>query len=290
MAEIAGKVIESNYDIEVTEDELGYLAFYFGVFISQNDVKVKRFQKTAVVCGTGRGTAKLIAIQLERILNQETVIDLYSDNNVTEEVLENYDIIFSTVKLSYKVTKPLIMINEIFDEKSVQREIEKALYMQKFKMKSGNAFLSIVAELITKEKFFILNCSKDYQENVTNMVDTLVDKGFLDKGFKERLNERESKGSMVFDNYIALPHTFNHHSDQIELALGVFPETVIADGKELKLVFLLGLPEQQTENSEYLIVKIYDEIIRIANDKQLIEKMANTKKYSDLIQLLENNI
>lgn len=290
MAEIAGQVIESNMDIKVSEDELGYLAFYFGVFISQSDDKVKRFQKVAVVCGTGRGTARLIAIQLERILKQETKIDLYSDIDVTEEVLNHYDLIFSTVKLSYDTTNPLIMINEIFDENTVKKEIEKTLYMQKSKVKRDNVYLSVIAELITEEKFFILDSTKDYHDNVNSMVHSLIQSGHLDNGFTERLRERETKGSMVFDNYVALPHTFNQFSTQIELALGIFPETVIADGKELKLVFLLGLPEQQTDNNEYLIVKIYDEIIRIANDKQLIEKMSTAENYSDIIQLLESGL
>ncbi|MGM7719793.1 BglG family transcription antiterminator [Metabacillus sp. Hm71] len=290
MAEMAGQVIESKFDVKVSEDELGYLAFYFGVFITQSDAKVKRFQKVAVVCGTGRGTAKLIAIQLERILNKEATIDLYSDMDVQEEVLNGYDLIFSTVKLPYETTTPFIMINEIFDEKNVKREIEKTLYKRKIKVKNEKVNLSVVAELVTEEKYFILDRSKDYHENVRNMVDSLVENGYLDHGFKDRLKERESKGSMVFDNYIALPHTFNQRSDQIELALGIFPETVKADGKDLKLVFLLGLPEQQTDHSEYLIVKIYDEIIRIANDKQLIEKLSTSKTYREIIHFLESGL
>ncbi|KKI92373.1 transcriptional antiterminator BglG [Bacillus sp. SA1-12] len=290
MAEMAGQVIESKFGVNVNEDELGYLAFYFGVFITLSDDKVKRFQKVAVVCGTGRGTAKLIAIQLERILNKEATIDLYSDMDVKEEVLNEYDLVFSTVKLTFEITKPFIMINEIFDEINVKREIEKTLYKQKNKLKNQSVNLSVVAELVTEEKFFILDSSKDYHENVMHMVDSLVKKGYLDHGFKDRLKERENKGSMVFDNYISLPHTFNKLSDEIELALGIFPDTVIADGKELKLIFLLGLPEQQTDQSEYLIVKIYDEIIRIANDKQLIEKMSALNKYSDITHLLDSGL
>lgn len=290
MAEIAGQVIERNYDIEVTEDELGYLAFYFGVFITQSDVKVKRFERAIVICGTGRGTAKLVAIQLGRVLNADTIIDLYAENDVTDKILDNYDIVFSTVKFSYKTTKPFIMIDEIFDEENVKREIENKLYMQNLEVKSSSNFRSVVAQLITKEKFFILDSTKDYHENVSDMVASLVKNGWLDRGFKERLKERESKGSMVFDNFIALPHTFNQQSNQIELALGVSPETMIVDGKGLKLVFLLGLPEQQTNNSEYLIVKIYDEIIRIANNQQLIEDIVNIQNYRDLKHLLDNGM
>lgn len=290
MAEIAGQVIENKFDIKVSEDELGYLAFYFGVFISKSDDKVKRFQKVAVVCGTGRGTSRLIAIQLERILKQETKIELYSDVDVTADILNNYDLIFSTVKLPYETTNPLIMINEIFDEDNVKNEIEKTLYKQKNKVKTDKVFSSVIAEFITDEKFFTLDPTKDYHENLDSMVQSLIKSGYFDSGFTKRLKERETKGSMVFDNYVALPHTFNQQSNQIELALGIFPKSVIADGKELKLVFLLGLPEQQTDNNEYLIVKIYDEIIRIANDKQLIEKMSTTENYSDIIQLLESGI
>jgi lichenan operon transcriptional antiterminator len=288
MAEIAGQVIESEYDLKVSDDELGYIAFYFGVLIAQSDIKGKRLRKAAVVCGTGRGTAKLVSTQLQRILNQETEIDLFSDQEVSEAVLADYDIVFSTVKISFESDTPLILINEIFDEKSVSRKIEKVTYMQQFKLKDDDqGHHSILKRLINRDKFFILDSTDTYHESVRKMIRNLVEKGYLDEGFVERLNEREAKGSMVFDNFIALPHTFNSNSDRIELALGVFPEKVIVDGKEIKLVFLLGIPEQQTENSEHLLVKIYDEIIHIATDKELVEYLATTKSYEGLSQYLE---
>ncbi|MBS4207328.1 BglG family transcription antiterminator [Bacillus sp. FJAT-50079] len=287
MAQIAGQVIENKYELEVTEDELGYLAFYFGVFITNNDVKVKRFQKAAIICGTGRGTAKLVAIQLERILNQDTEIHLYSEQEVTKELLAQYDIVFTTVTLPFEMSTPFIMISEIFNEKSVEREIEKISYMQTFKIQNGSTHHSILKNLVTKDKLFMLDSTNSYHGNVREMIDHLVRTGYLDAGFKERLKERENKGSMVFDHYIALPHTFNYQSSSIELAIGIFPESVIADGKEIKLVFLLGLPEQQSDNIEHLIVKIYDEIIRIANNKKLINVLVRAKGYDDVMKILE---
>jgi lichenan operon transcriptional antiterminator len=286
MAEIAGQVIEKEYGLTASEDELGYLAFYFGVFIDQNEVKVKRLQQVAVICGTGRGTANLVAIQLQRVLNQNTKIDLFSETEVTKELLADYDIVFSTVKLAVGVDTPLIMINEIFDEKSVSRQIEKVTYLQKFKLKDSGNHNSIVKLLTNEEKFFIFNNKKGYHENVNNMIDELANKGYLDEGFKERLLEREEKGSMVFDQYIALPHTVNQKSNKIELALGVFPKKVLADGKEIKLVFLLGIPKQ-TDYDASLLVKIYDEIIRIAGDKQLVSQLACATCYEDLSKYLE---
>jgi lichenan operon transcriptional antiterminator len=289
MAEIAGQVIENRYELKVPEDELGYLAFYFGVFIGQSEVKVKRFQKAAVVCGTGRGTAKLVAIQLERILNENTEIDLFSERDVTKEMLNQYDLVFSTVKLPFETNTPFIVIKEIFDEKNVTKEIEKATYMQKLKIKNADDYKSVVTHLVTKEKFFLLDSGKGYHENVLDMVKHLVQIGRLDHGFKGRLNEREKQGSMVFDRFIAFPHTFNHQSQSIELAIGVFPKKIIADGKEVKLVFLLGLPEQQNDHNEHLIVKIYDEIIRIANNQHLVDQLGNVCTYEEFKQVIEQS-
>ncbi|MEH7120179.1 BglG family transcription antiterminator [Neobacillus vireti] len=281
MAEMAGKVIEREYSLKVSEDELGYIAFYFGVFIAQNDVKVKRLRKVAVICGTGRGTAKLVAIQLQRVLNQNTQIALFSESEVTKEQLADYDMVFSTVQLTFETDAPLISINEIFDEKSISQQIERVTYLQKFKLKDTGNNHSIVKMLTNEDKFFVLDSQKGYRENVSLMIEDLVMKGYLDEGFKERLKVRAEKGSMVFDRYIALPHTVNHNSNKIELALGVFPEIVMADGKEIKLIFLLGIPEQ-TDYDASLLVKIYDEIMRIAGNQQLVNQLSETTSYEEL--------
>jgi lichenan operon transcriptional antiterminator len=286
MAEIAGQVIENEYGLKASEDELGYLAFYFGVFIAQNEVKVRSLQQVAVICGTGRGTAKLIAIQLQRVLNQNTKIDLFSETEVTKQLLADYDIVFSTVKLAVEIDSPLIRINEIFDENSVSRQIEKVTYLQKFKLKDVGNHNSIVKLLTSEEKYFVLNSRKSYRENVSDMIDTLTEKGYLDEGFKERLKERAEKGSMVFDQFIALPHTVNYASNKIELALGVFPEKIQADEKEIKLVFLLGIPKQ-TDFDSSLLVKIYDEIIRISTDRKLVEELSRTTSYEEFSKYLE---
>ncbi|MCE4050084.1 BglG family transcription antiterminator [Bacillus sp. Au-Bac7] len=288
MAKIAGDIINKEYDLDVSDDELGYIAFYFGVFISQSEVKVKSIRKAAVICGTGRGTAKLVSNQLQRILNKETELKLFSETEVTKELLNEFDIIFSTVKLSIQTSKPVILINEIFDEQAISRKIEEVAYMKAFRIKAdSNSHSSILNHLISKESFFLLNSKVDYHDNLYTMVDELVKTGHLDHEFINRLKEREKKGSMVFDRYIAIPHTFNYQSDQIKLALGVFPDTVISDGKDIKLIFLLGIPEQQSEMTEHQLVSVYDEIIRIANDEKVINQLASAANYEDVSECLK---
>lgn len=287
LAQLAGDVIEREYKVKVSDDELGYIAFYFGVFIAKSESEVKKINKAAVVCGTGRGTSKLVSMQLERVLKQNTEIDLYSDVDISKELLSEYDIIFSTVKLAVKTETPIVMINEIFDEHSVAKKIEEVMYVHHLPFNNNDVHSSFIKKLVDKDKFFVLNSEKSYKENVYDMVHALISKGIFDSGYHQRLIEREKKGSLVFDNYIAFPHTHNTLSSKIELAIGVFPKAVTADNKKVKIVFLLGVPEQESINTEHLLVKIYDEIIRIANDKALLSNLIKSTDYDDFMEHYE---
>ena len=95
------------------------------------------------------------------------------------------------------------------------------------------------------------------------MVDMLSEKGYVDEGFKERLKKREENSTMIFDKHIAIPHVINNGSNNIILSIGVFDDKLIIDkNRDVKLVFLLGIPEELGEN-EILLIKIYNEIISI---------------------------
>jgi len=286
MAELAGEVVHSRYGLDVPEEELGFLAYYFGVFIGKSKRKVNRITRTAVVCGTGRGTAKLVAIQLEGLLNDGTQIDLYAERDATKDLLNRYDMVFSTISLSFKLEVPLIQITEIFDEVKVKKEIEKAIFTQRFNI-HGEPHTSIMAQLLETDTFFRLGQFKTYDQALHYMVSEMVRMERVDQGFSKRLKDREAKGSMIFGGGIAFPHTFHYQSDQIELAIGVFPDRMIEQGKNVRLVFLLGLPDTPKDHNEDLIVKIYDEIISVVNQKQMINQLSEVKSYEDFITLID---
>ena len=86
---------------------------------------------------------------------------------------------------------------------------------------------------------------------------------------------------MVFDENIALPHAINYETDKIIFAIGVFSDK---DKKsdDLKVVFLLAIPDSN-EKDDAVLVKIYDEIIAIAKDKEIVENISKVKDYKELL-------
>ena len=197
--------------------------------------------------------------------------------------MNKYDLICSTYKLTCNINKPIIYMKEIFDEYQFRKQIEQVRYTKKLEVPLLQEIDSILLSLLDENKFFILDSNRSYKENIDFMVESLEDQGCVDVEFKERLKKREEDSTMIFDKHIAIPHVINYEGDNIVLALGVFDDTLIVDeNRDVKLVFLLGIPEELGEN-EILLIKIYNEIISISKDENKLREISRLKKYKDLV-------
>lgn len=284
MARIAGNVIQEIWGYTVPEEELGYLASYFGVFILEKGLETQQLSRVAVICGTGRGTARLVMAQLRKILSKDTVFDLYADNKINPAMMEHYDLIFTTVRLPYETDPPAIFLHEIFDEKEMKAKIEAVRHRKSFQEAGVAIGDSLIARLLDETLFYVLDSDKTYMENVEYIIDDMTEKKLVDIGFKERVRKREKAGTMVFDKHIALPHTINEGSDKFVMALGVLPKEEGPDDG-IRLLFLLGLP--QTEDlDDTVLLNLYDEIIAIAQDEEAVEEISQIKSYKELVKYL----
>jgi lichenan operon transcriptional antiterminator len=273
------------------QDEVGFIAAYFGVFISEKQTEENKMYKVAVICGTGRVTARLVASQLKGIFDANTIIDLCSDSEVTGEILNKYNLVLSTVQTNFDTTSTVMYLEKIFDEEVLKKRIKSIKYIDKLEMPSLRGMDSILLSILDEDTFFILDNQLSYKENINYMIDTLYSRGYVDNGFKERIRKREEKSTMDFNEVMTFPHAINYRNNQIVISLGIFPEeTKMGEKQQIKLVFLVGLPEET--NDDTVLVKIYDEIIAIANDINTVEAISKVKNYKELILYFtkENNI
>lgn len=283
LAELTKMLIEDRTKKKVSKDELGFLAVYFSVFISENSYEQNKLCSIAIICGTGKITARLIAAQLRKIVDIDTKLEMFSDSQVNKELLDQFDLVLSTIKFECDTVTPIIYLKEIFDENQLKNKIESVRYTEKLNIPMLQGMESLVLSLLDEEKFFILDSDKSYIENVDYMIDNLYDLSYVDEGFKERIHIRESKSTMVFDEYIALPHAINKGTDKIVFSIGVFSDdNKKQKDKKLKVIFLLAIPDIEKKDDD-ILVKIYDEIIAISKDKQAVENIAKVKNYRELL-------
>ena len=282
VAEVAASVIQNEENIEISNEEIALMSVYFGILIDKSNLEKNKIYNIAIICGTGRISARVVESNLKKIIKNETVMDLYSDSNIDSEILDKYNLVVSTVKLDIDTKSEIIYIKDVLDRSELKRKIDLLKYSDNKEISFIKGIDSIMLGILDENRFFVLDKNYSYSENVNMMIDILENEGHLDAGFKERIRKREEKSSMIFEDTVAFPHTINYASKNIELALGVVPENM-SDKKEkdIKLVFLLGLPEDDGDDT--VLVKIYDEIIKIASDKELVEEISKIENYKDLL-------
>lgn len=282
VAELAATVIQEEENIDISKEEIALMSVYFGILIDKSNLDKHKIYNIAIICGTGRISARVVESNLKKLIKNETVMDLYSDSKISSDILNKYDLVVSTVKLDVVTEAEVIYIKDVLDKAELKRKIDLLKYSDKKDISFIKGMDSIMLGILDENRFFVLDKNYSYSENVNMMIDILENEGYLDEAFKERIRKREEKSSMVFENTVAFPHTINYATNNIELALGVVPENMADEkGKNIKLVFLLGLPEDDGDDT--VLVKIYDEIIKIASDKELVEEISKIENYKDLL-------
>ena len=285
MADIAARVIRREYGLEVTADERSYLATYFGVFLEERERKKSRAFRAAVVSGPGRITGRLVQAQLRKVLDSSVEMALVAEDVVTAETLSDYDIVFTTVPLSCETKRPVIQIHEVFNEQELRHKVEKIRYFDQVDVPVLDSNWFVMVGLLDENRFFVLDNSESYESSLHGMVQSLTEQGLVDEGFWQRLSEREHKQTMVYDHAVAIPHTVQSASNRLVLSIGVFREPVSYQGREVRVVFLMGIPEQ-IGSDDGLLIRVYEEIISVTQDTPLLDRLSRADSFQTLLRVL----
>ena len=282
MSEIAARVIAEDAEVEVTQAEMGYLAAYFGVFLEVNTLNQKQ-QKIAVISDKGRVTAQLFAVQIRKVVDSSSQLDILSPSEAVRGILDQYDIVICTTEHIIECECPAIYIHEIFDENELKNKLRQA----KFCKGTDAAILDdnwyVMANILKEDTFFNLSEQEDYTSALNYMINTLAKRGYVDVDFKERVWKKESRSSMTIDN-IAIPHAVQKAGDSIVLSVGVFRKPMPYKEERIQIVFLLALPEEIRDENR--LVCVYDEIMSLVKNDEMIEKITQSENYIDFMKVL----
>lgn len=288
MAEIGKEVLEERADIKMTEDEMGFLAAYFGVFLLEQEPEKKRC-RIAIVCGSGKIIGRLIENQLKKVFDIEPYFEFFY-GGFDEQKKDDFDYIVTTTELDIDTETPVIFMDEVFDRAYIQRKFENIRYLSEAGRSIRKGIDSLFMNLLDDTRFFVLDEDSSYDENVDRMVRSLTNQGELDAGFAQRIREREKYSTMVLDQNIAFPHTKNM-LPKLTLALGVFPN-MLKDEKygSIRLIILLGIPESMEDDT--VLVRLYDDILSIGKNPDVLPKIQSMESYREFLLYVaeENNI
>jgi mannitol operon transcriptional antiterminator len=185
--ELTKKVIhhlESYIGKALNEDEIGFLAMYFGGWLKREGTTPQARKKVMIVCGNGVSTSQLLQSQIENLLTTVDVVEVLSLREFDQQMDYDVDFIFSTVPVKHQI--PVFHVNPILTD------MEKETLLNQFNLviqqsKSWPAKNSIPALVDIIKKHAKIQDETKLIEELTRYIS--VEKQMIKKGVKPVLQD-----------------------------------------------------------------------------------------------------
>ncbi|MCF6095748.1 BglG family transcription antiterminator [Thermovorax subterraneus] len=156
---------------EIPEEEIGYIAIHFGAALERMRAKNRKVYRALVVCGTGIGTAKLLASRIKAEFDDIEIIGTIPSHQLKEFSFKrnNVDLIISTVYIDNNLRSDVlcVTVNPLLPKADVLR-ISNILKEQNQTLKAVRRRNLFAVDGLIKiiEKYCTINSKKELIEQL----------------------------------------------------------------------------------------------------------------------------
>lgn len=312
------KNIENNLGIFLNDDEIAYIAMYFGGYSSKMGVEIK-IPKIVIVCNSGMATSQLLKNQIEQLFDLIEIQDILSLKNF-ENYEKYYDFAITTVDINQKQAikvNPILtdldkqnllsqisntqsvfnfeqeFINKIINgvekyatisnKEKLREEIKNIVITSREKRKS---YKSTLRELLNEDTIYLNQEAKDWEEAIRVSANPLKDLGYVDESYIEAMieNVRKLGPYIVIAPKVAMPHARPEDGvNKVSMTLTTFKEAIRFSGKEhhqVNVLISLAPKDNQTH------IKALACLTKMLSKKENIDKILNSKNKEEVLEII----
>lgn len=277
----------------MTEGEWAYLAIHITAAVERyfNDQKTH----VLVICATGLGSSQMIKNRLEREFGSRILIEkVISYYEIAEQDLSQIDLIISSINLGNIVLNAPIVNVSVFlgeeDIKKINHEISSTKGGH-FNTCEENKQVEMVEEkfeLIKRsfqsELFYFADKRLTKETVLKELIGKIeaVEQNDLQESFLNQLKLRESYSSVVFSEFMAVPHPIEALTNEGYVAVAVVPEGIdwSEEYQKIQLVFLLS-PDKL---GKFEIDKVSQMLVEIMEDDSFRKALAFSDTFDNFIK------
>ncbi|MDQ0360266.1 BglG family transcription antiterminator [Breznakia pachnodae] len=274
LALLAKNVIEDEMKVSVIEDECGYIALYIGLSIEKMIGSIPK-KNILLVSSLGRSS---IEIQKFKIMNQFDdyissldVVELYEFPNINHDT---YDLILSSVPITYKANVPILYVNSILSRNDLDHIKEK---------------LSTKFNDVKKEELYSDIKVADKRVNLWSEINEVVGKMQMDENQKKDIQHamKSSKNMKLFvQNGVAVAFTLYNQSSDFIFCVNA-TDQLISEKKVFHLLIFIGHSLNELAQFQQSLQYLHLLISNKEQTKRLLE--LNAKEYKNELQTYLNH-
>lgn len=264
----------AKYEIEPTEDEIGYITFYIGAALERMKESGQQILSAVLVCSTGVGTSQFLSVKLKRLFRELEIREIISSNQTDRLRPGGQDLVISTVPLK-KEGLNVIQISSVLNETDIHR-IQKHIQKGSFSCEP-NKYLHLKQFL--HEEISILNCDLRSREEVIKLLGgRMCTEGYVDEKYIASVFQREEVSETAIGSRLAIPHAFEGHILRQGIGLLTLQKPIEWGRERVQIVFMLALEA----SGETDFQKIFGDILMLTQNTKDLEQLLKAKKYREI--------
>lgn len=256
--------LKKSIQLQLPENEIGYIAIHFASFIERSKTKNV---KIVILLGRLQSIGYLLKNELERrysnVSIKTTVIGQNAPNN--NQALSNFDLIISFGSIGIEQAN-LIVINGTPTEEDYQK-IDNL-------MRKMNYVFGTKIDFFTKQRF------QDKEELLLGLLTGIEAPEMMDS-----ILEREEFSSTDISDGIAIPHPLlTSRFEKTKIAVAIQEKPIDWGNQFVDLIIMIVPGKDDQKNTS----RVMEEIYNIIKDPELLVEVKKTKSLDEFNSVIEN--
>lgn len=257
---------------QLSDDEIAYFALHFSyALLNQN--RQENNKRVLLIGAQRKSTLILLCQKIRQWFVEIEDISILSENEVSPELLEDYDIILCTdpeISAKYPSAK---QINYFLTEQDYKK-IELAL--------SGFHSLQDILDNFDRDLFYY-GSAKDKYDIIRILYEKADRKYHLGEEFLQSLTEHERNANSQFNEFLAIPHPEKPMTSHTFIAVGILKNEIQwSEDFQVRLVLLVSIGKNNPK-----ALQLWYYLSPLISDKDALLKIIQNPSYENLIKTIK---
>jgi mannitol/fructose-specific phosphotransferase system IIA component (Ntr-type) len=274
-------LIQIEFKIEIPDEEIGFLAIYFGSVII-NSIDYSNTYDIICVCPKYNDLREQIEMQIVSMFNKRINIVKYVSSYSQISGNDKYDFIVSVISNSYTF-KNIVYVSPVIGPWEYQKI--NAMIIECEKRRQKEEIKSLILKYFQPDLFFYNEPYLEDMEIMHFLHKKMKEKGIVEDDFLNYVLKREELASTAFFNKFAIPHAINANAKETKVAYYYSSKPINWFGSEVNLVLLMA-----TKQYDQKFIRLYELIFEILMNKELYFKLLKCSSYEKMVDFISNQL
>ncbi len=268
-----------SYHIEISEDEIAFIAFHLGSYLENNKQNKEKIT-CVVVAESYHALCKGLVKELHATYGEQIVVTEVIPLNIFLSRKPQCDLVLTM--LNFKVNHPHTVLISPILTKANHTSIREEITNINFNKELSNAQLFL--QSLLHENLYFRNIKVNNEIECIKLIGKqCIKHGYIDDSFLKDVLQRESFSSTAFTDCLAIPHSMTQNAKKSFICVVHNDNPIKWKNKSVHFVLMIGI----TENDMQYFKGAFDLIVETFNSSQRTLEMLKTDTFEEFKENLK---